>query len=198
MAYDVTKLTTVGQLKALAQRAKGAIEAAIAALPVEMFLDQAHTEFVGSFAYSAQTYPGATNPNLEGKPVLVLAVKGVDNADPTNASKQTLSYSFLDVSSLVDTYTTAAGDSTKVLTISGYTVSFNVSATAGNILSVNNDGLYATNRLASFTQGNIVTSDANGAPQDGGIAASTLLVDGDVATDAEVTEVLTEVFGAAS
>ena len=48
MAYDVTKLTTVGQLKALAQRAKGAIEAAIAALPVEMFLDQAHTEFVGN------------------------------------------------------------------------------------------------------------------------------------------------------
>lgn len=45
-------------------------------LPEEMFLDQAKTKLVGSFAWSETEYPGSTNPNLDGKPVMVLAVKG--------------------------------------------------------------------------------------------------------------------------
>ncbi len=57
MAYDVTQNATVGQLKALAIRAKNAIDTAIAALPTEMFLDQAKTAFVPSFTFSAATYP---------------------------------------------------------------------------------------------------------------------------------------------
>lgn len=45
-------------------------------LPEEMFLDQAKTKFVSSFAWSDSDYPGSDDPNLEGKPVMVLAVKG--------------------------------------------------------------------------------------------------------------------------
>ena len=110
-----------------------------------------------------------------------------------SVSGRTISYSFLDMSTLVDTYTVKSGDSAKVLTIAGYEVELKISATAGNIITANSDGIYATNRLASFTQGNIVTSDANGAPQDGAIPASTILVDSDVATMAEINEMLTEV-----
>ncbi|MBR0035731.1 MAG: hypothetical protein IJP54_08635 [Synergistaceae bacterium] len=161
-------------------------------IPKDLFLDQAKTTFVQNFTFSAATYPGAVNPSLDGKPVFVLAVKG--STDPANGTaNDTISYSFIDVSALVDTYTTAAGTSSQVLTISGYTVSFNISSTAGNIIKSDAGGLYATNRLSSYTAGNIVTSDANGAPQDGGIPASTLLVNGDVATMAEINEMLAEV-----
>ena len=44
--------------------------------PEKLFLDQAGTTVVENFAWSAATYPGSTNPNLDGKTVLVLAVKG--------------------------------------------------------------------------------------------------------------------------
>ena len=44
--------------------------------PKELFLDQAKTTFVPKFAFSTETYPGATDPKLAGKPVMVLAVKG--------------------------------------------------------------------------------------------------------------------------
>ncbi len=218
MAYDVTQNTTVGQLKALAIRAKNAIDTAIAALPTEMFLDQAKTAFVSSFTFSAQTYPGATDPSLNGKPVLVLAVKGIDH---NNNDAVTTTYSFLDVSTLVDTYTAAAGNSAKVLTIAGYTITFNVSADTNNAVEVLNDGiavristtannaltkdangLYVNidskaNKAANPTAGHVAGVDANGNVTDTGIVAANVLTTADVATDAEVTEMLNEVFGAA-
>ena len=70
---------------------------AIAALPKEQFLDLTKTTFVQSFAWSSTSYPGSTNPSLEGKPVLVLALK--------NSSDNTVAYSFLNMYELVDTYT---------------------------------------------------------------------------------------------
>ena len=156
MSYNISQKVTLGQLKALALRAKGAVEDAISALPVEMFLDAVNTKFVEDFEWSLAAYPGSTNPNkaavgtegqpgyepavvYDGKPVLVLAVKSVNNANP---SSTTTSYSFLDVSKLVDTYTVASGDSAKVLTINGYTISFNVSSAANNAITVENDGLH--------------------------------------------------------
>lgn len=45
-------------------------------LPEEMFLDQTKTVFVPDFSWVSSTYPGSENPNLDGKPVMVLAVKG--------------------------------------------------------------------------------------------------------------------------
>ena len=74
-----------------------AIASAIAALPKEQFLDLTKTTFVQSFTWSSTTYPGSTNPNLNGKPVLVLALK--------NSSDNTVAYSFLNMYELVDTYT---------------------------------------------------------------------------------------------
>ncbi len=217
MPYDVNHLVTTAELKQAATVFKLESDKAIKSLsvsgraisffttedasgtavatvdiPKDLFLDQARTQFVQNFTFSAATYPGAVNPSLDGKPVFVLAVKG--STDPDNGTaNDTISYSFLDVSALVDTYITAAGTSSQVLTISGYTVSFNISSTAGNIITSDAGGLYATNRLASFTAGNVVTSDTNGAPQDSGIPASTIIVDGDVATMAEINEMLTDV-----
>ena len=219
MAYDVNHLVTLAELKQTAQAFKVESDKAIKYVavtgnvisfftsedgsstaaftvdfPTELFLDQTRTQFIPNFAFSAASYPGAQNPSLDDKPVLVFAVKNTTDRTSGTAS-DTFTYSFMDMSSLVDTYTTAAGVSSQVLTINDYTVTFNISSTAGNIIVANSDGIYATNRLSSFTAGNIVTSDANGAPQDGAIPASTILVDGDVATTAEVTEMLAEVFG---
>lgn len=219
MPYELNHLITLAELKQTAQAFKVESDKAIKYVavsgntvsfftsedgtstaaftvdfPTELFLDQTRTQFVPNFTFSAASYPGAVNPSLDGKPVLVFAVK--NTTDRTNGTaSDTFSYSFMDMSTLVDTYTTAAGISSQVLTISGQTITFNISATAGNIIRAENDGIYVTNRLASFTQGNIVTSDSNGAPHDGGILASTILVNGDIATTAEVTEMLGEVFG---
>lgn len=64
--------------------------------PSELFLDQTKTTFVAKFKFDAATYPGATDPKLDGKPVMVLAVKG-ENPD-------SCTYSFLSMAALVDTY----------------------------------------------------------------------------------------------
>ncbi len=162
--------------------------------PTELFLDQSRTRFEPNFAFTATAYPGAQNPSLDGKPVLVLGVKGTTNPT-TGTASDSIAYSFLDMSVLVDVYETAAGVSSQVLTIADYTVTFNISSTPGNIIKSDAGGIYATNRLSSFTQGNIVMSDEHGAPQDGNIKASEIIVDGDIATPAEVTEMLGEVFG---
>lgn len=199
MAYDVNKLATVGQLKSLAQAAKTAIGDAIAALPGEMFLDQLGTKFVPSFAFNAATYPGATNPSLEGKPVLVLAVKGVDNTAPSDSSKQTISYSFLDMAALVDDYTVKAGDSAKILTIAGREIEIKISAVADNAITVQNDGLHVNisakaDKVSGATADNVPALDANGNMVDSGIAKDNILQVANVALDAEVAEMINEVF----
>ncbi|MBR1646038.1 MAG: hypothetical protein IJ685_04580 [Selenomonadaceae bacterium] len=100
--------------------------------PEEIFLDQLQTQFVPNFTFSAATYPGATDPNLDGKPVFVLAVKGDATTNPT------LTYSFVNVEALVDVYT--AGDTS--ININGYNVNVRISADTGNLLELKNDGLF--------------------------------------------------------
>lgn len=249
MDYDATiaaKATKVEQLKLLAERVKGKLADTIKYVsvddntisffktadgsgtaaftvdfPEELFLDQLKTKFESNFNFASGSYTGATDPHLDGKPVMVLAVKG---------DKGALTYSFVDVSSLVDTYTAKAGDSAKVLNISGYEIEFKVSAAEGNILEIKNDGIYAStsalatatggkadkvdsatadnlaaldadgnladsgiakadvmSKVASAVENNIATFDANGKVKDSGVA---------FATDAEVTAMLDEVFGA--
>ena len=170
MAYNATALVRLAALKALAAKTKAEIDnintdvsKAIKSLgvsgntvsfytsadksgdaaftfdfPKELFLDQAKTTFVPKFAFSTETYPGATDPKLAGKPVMVLAVKG-QNPD-------SCTYSFLDMSALVDTYKAKATgkDASTTITVSGYEieVKVNVSAAAGNALSLKADGLY--------------------------------------------------------
>lgn len=106
-------------------------------MPVEYFLDQTKTTLVQEFAWSEETYAGSTNPNLDGKPVLVLAVKGDDDS---------VVYSFLNMETLIDTY---VGENTTSVTLTvsednKITADVNVSAEEGNILSVKEDGLYAS------------------------------------------------------
>ena len=84
--------------------------------PSELFLDQTKTTFVAKFKFDAATYPGATDPKLDGKPVMVLAVKG-ENPD-------SCTYSFLSMAALVDTYKAKAvgKDASTTVTIAGYEV----------------------------------------------------------------------------
>lgn len=69
--------------------------------------------------------------------------------------------------------------------------------TSGNLTD---SGVAAANvqqKLSSSTSGNVLTANASGFMQDGGVALSSL-VQGTIATDAEVDEMITEVFGAAN
>lgn len=75
---------------------KAYVDNAIANLPEEQFLDLTKTEFVENFTWSNTTYPGSTNPNLDGKPVLVLALKDEDG---------NVAYSFVNLEDLIDVYT---------------------------------------------------------------------------------------------
>lgn len=149
--------------------------------PEEIFLDQTRTTFVQSFAWSAATYPDSTNPNLEGKPVLVLAVSGDKEVNPT------LAYSFINVEHLVDTYT--AGDAT--ITIAGNSVAVQVSSTQGNLLSVANDGLLVSSdnskvdKVTNAVSGNFATWGASGALTDSGFA---------VASDSDITALINQYF----
>ena len=207
MAYNATALVRLAALKALAEKTKAEIDnintdvsKAIKSLGVsgntvsfytsadksgtaaftfdfqkELFLDQAKTTFVQKFAFSTETYPGATDPKLAGKPVMVLAVKG-QNPD-------SCSYSFLDMSALVDTYKAKATgkDASTTVTIAGYEVDVkvNVSAAAGNALVLKDDGLYVptpeevdisgkADKATGATTGNFAALDGEGNLTDSG------------------------------
>ena len=121
MSYNLNQKATLKNVQAVATAAKNAIDTAVAGLPKEHFLDTVKTTFVYNFAFSAQAYPGATDPNLNGKPVLILALKGIDH---TNNNAETTSYVFIDLATLADT-----GKADKV-----------GSATAGNIASLDANG----------------------------------------------------------
>ena len=207
MAYNANALVRLAALKALAEKTKAEIDSigtdaskAIKSLgvsgntvsfytsadksgtaaftfdfPKELFLDQAKTTFVQKFAFSTETYPGATDPKLAGKPVMVLAVKG-QNPD-------SCTYSFLDMSALVDTYKAKATgkDASTTVTIAGYEVDVkvNVSAAAGNALILKDDGLYVptpeevdvsgkADKATGATTGNFAALDGEGNPTDSG------------------------------
>ena len=212
--YDATKFVLLRDLKAEAQKAKTAITAAQTVanggirsgnvsgntvsfytstdhtgdavfsfdFPSELVLDQVKTTFVSSFTFVAATYPGATDPSLNGKPVLVLAVK-----DTAANGTVTTTYSFLDMTTLVDTYTAADNS----ININGYNVSVKISAATGNHLAVAADGLMVdvsdkADKVANATAGNVATLDANGNLVDSGHG---------IATSTEVNAMLTEVWG---
>ena len=104
-------------------------------LPTEMYLDQTKTTFVNDFVFSDETYPGATNPNMDGEPVIVLAVKGSDNS---------VTYSFMNMKTLIDVY---AGVETNTVAVSvgidnKISANVKVSTAEGNLITVNEDGLF--------------------------------------------------------
>ncbi|MCM1226112.1 MAG: hypothetical protein NC320_01645 [Clostridium sp.] len=102
--------------------------------PEEMFLDQAKTKLVSNFTWSDTLYPGSTDPSLEGKSVLILAVKGDTSVE----------YSFISLDTLISIYVgtdtntaTTTVDNNKISTV------VKISKVEGNILESNEDGLYA-------------------------------------------------------
>ena len=146
--------------------------------PVEMVLDQAKTAFFPKFAWSAETYPGSTDPKLEGKPVMVLAVKGSDGS---------VNYSFMGMAALVDTYKAKVEgkDASTTVTISGYEVDVkvNISQDEGNALEARADGLYVpkpsavdlsgkADKVKSAVAGNFAGLDAGGNLTDSGKKAA--------------------------
>lgn len=153
-------------------------------LPEEIFLDQVGTTLVENFNWSNLTYPNSTNPNLDGKVVLVLAVRG-DAATPT------VKYNFVDVSKLIDTYTAADAS----ISIAGNSVAVNISSTTGNLLSLTGNGLFVgadsnkVDKVTTAVSGNITTWGTNGALADSGRT---------FAADADISEMLTSAFGASS
>ena len=96
----------------------------IGEIPADQFLDLNKTEFVQNFSWSAVLYPGSTDPNLDGKPVLVLALTDGD----------TTAYSFLNMESLISAYT-----GTAPINVNGSVISLDDSgATAGSFGDANN------------------------------------------------------------
>lgn len=106
---------------------------------------------------------------------MVLAVKGDGN---------TVLYSFVDLTYLLDTYT-GGNTSTAKVTVDGkeITVAVNVSKEADNALQVKEDGLYVpkaevvdisgkADKVANATEGNFAGLDANGNLTDSGKKAS--------------------------
>lgn len=133
--------------------------------PAEMFLDQTKTAFAPEFTFSEEIYPGATDPELDGKPVMVLAVKGDDD----------VTYSFLNMAALVDTYKakTEGKNASTTIEISGYEVEVkvNISADEGNILQLKDDGLYVPStaiKVEGAMEGNLTSFGANGSLTDSG------------------------------
>ena len=104
-------------------------------LPVEYFLDQTQTSFISEFIWSDTVYPESVNPNLDGFPVFVLAVKGADG---------TVSYSFINMKSLMNVYQASTNTSTVTISIDDNTNTIsaiaNLSGDNGNILTVGTDG----------------------------------------------------------
>ena len=122
--------------------------------PSELFLDQTKTTFVAKFKFDAATYPGATDPKLDGKPVMVLAVKG-ENPD-------SCTYSFLSMAALVDTYKAKA-----------------VGKDASTTVTLKDDGLYVptpeevdisgkADKVTGATTGNLAALDGEGNLTDSG------------------------------
>ncbi len=135
-------------------------------LPEEMFLDQAKTKFVASFSWSDAAYPGSTDPSLNGKPVLVLAVKG----DAANAA-----YSFVSLEKLIDIYT---GESTNTATVTvsadnKISAEVKISAETGNTVVAKTDGIFVpaaeemditgkADKLTTASNGQILVDDGSG------------------------------------
>ena len=93
MAYDANKKVKLGQLETTVSQVKTYIDTQISNIPADQFLDTANTKFEYEFAWTQAKYPNSTNPNLEGKAVLVMVLKNNQGA---------VSYSFLDLSRLID------------------------------------------------------------------------------------------------
>lgn len=102
-------------------------------LPEETFLDVSKTEFVDNFSWNAAKYPKSTDPGLDGRKVLVLAVK---NGRKTGFSFVPIDLAAFDLGgSDTDTFEVSAADGALAANVK-------ISADDGNAIVVKNDGLF--------------------------------------------------------
>ena len=102
-------------------------------LPEEIFLRTIGTTFAPNFTWSALAYPNSTNPNLNGKPVLVLHIKG----DSLNSPYE--DWGFVNLEDLIDLYVPADAS----IAIANNSISAAISSDANNLLSLKSNGLFA-------------------------------------------------------
>lgn len=102
-------------------------------LPEEIFLRTIGTTFVPSFTWSALAYPNSTNPNLNGKPVLVLHIKGDSLSSPYE------DWGFVNLEKLIVLYLPADTS----IAIANNSIRAAISADTNNLLSLKADGLFA-------------------------------------------------------
>lgn len=116
-------------------------------------LDLSAVSLEKSFTWSEESYPNSTDPNLNGKPVLVLSLVGGEN----------VAYKFIDMSMFVydkqDTQTSEI-----VLADNKFSVNVKISAEKNNALVKKEDGLYASipNTVVSSEVGNIIQEKEDG------------------------------------
>ena len=140
-------------------------------IPEEIYLSQTGTDIIQNFTWSATTYPGSTDPNLDGKTVLVLAVRGDDATNPT------VKYSFVNMSGLIGDFIpkdTLAGAGNLSMWQSDGTIT-NASIAAAGVLTT----------ITGSTTDNVMAFGSDGKVTDSGHA---------IATDAEFADMLDEVF----
>ena len=113
-------------------------------LPEEIYLRTVGTSFISNFTWSAQAYPNSTNPNLNGKPVLVLHIKG----DSLNSPYE--DWGFVNLEDLIDLYLPADTS----IAIANNSIKAAISSSSDNLLSLKADGLFAgddtTNDITGF------------------------------------------------
>lgn len=149
--------------------------------PAEYFLQQTGTEIVSNFTWSSETYPNSTNPNLDGKTVFVMAVKASnDNTAPVK-------YSFVDMALVMSTIT----NGNTSIAVNGMSITVRISAQAGNLLELKDDGLYVgsdttkADKVSNATANNFAKLDANGNIADSGVS---------IASAADVVAAVNSVF----
>lgn len=118
--------------------------------PEERFLDQVATKVVNNFDFAAGNYPeGTVDPELDGKSVFVIGVKG-DNGT---------TYSFVSLGEVLSTIAGAETDTAKVSISDGNTISVDVkiSDAEGNLLTTKEGsdgkkGLYVNSPAADLSK----------------------------------------------
>ena len=102
-------------------------------LPEEIYLRGIGTTVERNFSWSAQAYPNSTNPNLNGKPVLIMHIKGDSLNNPYEA------WCFVNLEDLIDLYVPAD----KSIAIANNSIKAAISAASDNLLFLKSDGLFA-------------------------------------------------------
>lgn len=144
-------------------------------MPTEYFLDQTKTVFEETFKFDAEKYTGAEDPGLDGKAVLVLAVKGDDGS---------IAYSFVSLNSLINTYIFNGSSSIAVTKAEGsdtYTFDVKLSTAENNAVVIKDDGIYVPDYMGEESD-DASTNTING------LRNAITHIEEDIATESDIED----------